>query len=117
MEERWRQSQEDAFSFGFHVSHSMPARYKWNLARVLPPPELSQAEVEFPCALDLPESDLNGTDRSQDLMFILACMQMIVAPWFALAGRKFFLQEGNDITASYGSGHDTCPGPGNFNLI
>jgi len=58
------------------------------LARVLPPPELTQVEVEFPRVPDPPESDLNDTDRSWHLCFILACMQMIATPWFALAARE-----------------------------
>jgi hypothetical protein len=87
------------------------------LAQVLPPPELSQVEVEFPRPLDPLKSDLNRTDRLQDLCFILACMQMIAAPLFALAAREFCRKEGDDVMASYGSGHVTCPGPGNFNHI
>jgi hypothetical protein len=58
------------------------------LARVLSAPELSQVEVECPRAPDGPKSDLNGTDQLRDLCFILACMQMIAAPLFALAARE-----------------------------
>ena len=51
-------------------------------------------EVEFPRAPDPPKSDLNGTDRSRDSCFILACMQMIAAPLFALAAREFSPKRG-----------------------
>jgi len=64
------------------------------LARLLPPPELSQVEVEFARAPDLPKSDRNGTDRSQDLCFILPRMQMIGAPLFALAAQEFCPKRG-----------------------
>jgi len=37
---------------------------KMALGWVLPPPELSQAEVEFPRVPDPPKGGHNGTDRS-----------------------------------------------------
>jgi len=62
MEERRRQS-IGCFLFVFlYILDAGPV--KMALALVLPPPELSQAEVEFPHAPDPPKSGLNGTDRS-----------------------------------------------------
>jgi hypothetical protein len=61
MEERRRQS-IGCFLFVFlYILDAGPV--KMALARVLPPPELSQAEVEFPRAPDPPKSGLNGTDQ------------------------------------------------------
>jgi len=76
MEERRRQS-IGCFLFDFfYILDTGPV--KMALARVLLPPEISQAEVEFPRAPDPPKSGLNGTDQPLDVCLILACMQMIV---------------------------------------
>jgi hypothetical protein len=63
--QRWWKSEGGS---GLHVSYSFlyildAGPVTMALARVLPPPELSQVEVELPCGPDARKSGLNGTDR------------------------------------------------------
>ena len=98
----------------------IPAQYKWHQPEILPHPETSQVEVEFPCAPDLPD----GYHP-----VLIGCWINRFVPWRTLNGClvvSFLLlygfmqprgsapKEGDDVMARL---HVTCPGPSNTHGI
>jgi len=96
------------------------AQYKWRRHRFLPPPEISQVEVEIPCAPDPPNGDhivLIGCGTSGFVCLRTLNSRLIVS--FLLLNR--FPQprgsepkEGDHVTARL---HVMCPGPGTTRVI
>jgi len=63
------------------------------------------------------------SDHGRSFVF-LSLPIIIVVIMVEMKGLRFMIISGDDcisshgcVTASYGSGHVTCAGPGNFNLI
>ena len=116
-EERRRQSQEDAFSFGFLVSNWMPARYKWLWHGFYHLRSSLKWRWSFPvCRIRRKATLMTLIGHGTYVLYWHVCRWLLLLGLLwqpGSAARK----EGDDVTASYGSGHMTCPGPGNINLI
>ena len=96
------------------------AQYKWRRHGFLPPPEISQVEVEFPRAPDPPNGYHTvligcGAYGFVHLRTLNGCL---VVSFLLLYGfmqpRGSAPKEGDNVTARL---HVTCPGPGNTSFI
>ena len=96
------------------------AQYKWRRHGFLPPPEISQVEVEFPRAPDPPNGYHTvligcGTYGFVHLRTLNGCL---VVSFLLLYGfmqpRGSAPKEGDNVMARL---HVTCPGPGNTSFI
>jgi len=96
------------------------AQYKWRRHGFLPPPEISQVEVEFPRAPDPPNRYHTvligcGTYGFVHLRTLHGCL---VVSFLLLYGfmqpRGSAPKEGDNVMARL---HVTCPGPGNTSFI
>jgi hypothetical protein len=96
------------------------AQYKWRWHGFLPPAEISQVEVEFPCAPDPPNGYHSvliccGTSGFVHLRTLNGCL---IVSFLLLYGcmqpRGSAPKEGDNVTARL---YVTCPGPGKTRLI
>jgi hypothetical protein len=96
------------------------AQYKWHRHGFLPPPEISQVEVEFPRAPDRPNGYHTvliwcGTYVFIHLRTLNGCL---IVSFLLLYGdmqpRGSAHTEGNNVMARL---YVTCPGPGNTRFI
>ena len=95
---------------------------KWRRHGFLPPPEISQVEVEFPHVPDLPNGYHTVLIGCGSYGFVRLCMLsgclIISFPLLRLYGcmqpRRSAPQEGDNVMAPL---HVTCPVPGNTHFI
>jgi hypothetical protein len=111
------------FSSGYFFTSLLlwiSAQYKWCRHGFLPPPEISQVEVEFPCEPDPPNGYHMvligcGTYGFVHLRTLSGCL---VVSFLLLYGfiqpRGSAPKEGDNVTARL---HVMCPGPGNTSFI
>jgi len=110
------------FSFFTALLLWISAQYKWRRHGFLPPPEISQVEVEFPRAPDPPNGYHTvligcGTYGFVRLRTLNGCL-IVFFPFLLLYGimqpRGSAPKEGDNVMARL---HVTCPGPGNTRYI
>ena len=126
---KWRYGGRCHFGCSFFLFSShyflllwISARYKRRRYAFLPPPEISQVEVEFPCAPDPPNGYHTvligcGTYGFIRLRTLNGCL-IVFFPFVLLYGfiqpRGSAPKEGDNVTARL---HVTYPGPCNTNFI
>jgi hypothetical protein len=111
-----------SFSSLYFLLLWISAQNKWRRHGFLPPPDISQVEVEFPCAPDLPNGYHTvlfgcGTCGFVRLRRLKGCL-IVSFPFLLLYGimqpRGSAPREGDNVMARL---YATCPGPGNTHFI